>query len=357
MVKNKEILKNKLDLKSFLIDVLLKTKNTSLDLFKIMVPIVLAIKILQEINLLEYIVHPFNYIMQLVGLPEIYSLVWLGAIFNTCYMAMTLVAVFFQEYPLTVEQITVLGFMVLVSHSLFIEGAIVHKFKVNGFFNTFLRVITSLVFGYLIHITAQHFGLMQERATSPFYTETVFYSKTFLELYKTGMLHSEFNIWFDNILIWLYSQGKTLCLIVFVIFTIFLVIELLKRFNIVSKIDALFKPFFSIMRISKSNYTVTSICYLIGLSYGYGLLKEERDKSPYFKKDQPFKSLSFLAIAHAIIEDGIIFILLGANGWIVILGRSLVGVLVVMILSWLVLPRLSEKTKNKWLYKNISTQN
>lgn len=351
MVKNQEALKNKIDLKGFLITVLSKTKNTVFDLFKIMIPIILIIKILQEVNLLEYIVHPFNYIMQLVGLPEIYALAWLGAIFNTCYMAMTLIAVFFQENPLSVEQITVLGLMILISHSLFIEGAIVHKFKVNGFFSTFLRVISSLIFGYLLHITSQYFGWMQERATSPFYTETKFYSKTFLDLYNAGVLNLDFNIWFENILLWLYSQGKTLCLITFVIFIIFLIIELLKRFNVVGKIDAVFKPFFSMMRISKKNNTVTSICYLIGLSYGYGLLKEEKENSPFFKKDQPFKVLSFLAIAHAIIEDGLIFILLGANGWIVILGRSMWAVLVVMILSWLILPNLSEKTKNKYLYK------
>jgi hypothetical protein len=149
----------------------------------------------------------------------------------------------------------------------------------------------------------------------------------------------------------LYSQGKTLCLITFVIFVIFVVIELLKSLNIIGKIDALFKPFFSMMRISKSNYTVTSICYLIGLSYGYGLLKEEKQKSPFFKKDQPFKVLSFLAIAHAVIEDGIIFVLLGANGWVVILGRSLWAVFVVVILSWGILPFVSEKAKNKFLYK------
>jgi hypothetical protein len=350
MLDNKKT-KNKLNLQEFLIAVLLKTKDTSWDLFKIMIPIIIIIKVLQEVNLLEYIVHPFNYIMQFVGLPEVYSLVWLGAIFNTCYMAMTLVAVFFQDYPLTVEQITVLGIMILISHSLFIEGAIVHKFKVNGFFNIFLRVISSLIFGYLIHITAQYFGWMQERATSPFYTETKFYSKTFLELYNSGVLNIEFNTWLENIWLWLYSQGKTLCLITFVIFVIFVVIELLKSLNIIGKIDALFKPFFSMMRISKSNYTVTSICYLIGLSYGYGLLKEEKQKSPFFKKDQPFKVLSFLAIAHAVIEDGIIFVLLGANGWVVILGRSLWAVFVVVILSWGILPFVSEKAKNKFLYK------
>lgn len=328
-----------------------KTKKTVIDLFKIMIPIIFIIKVLQEVNLIEYIIHPFNIVMSFLGLPEIYSLVWLGAIFNTCYMAMTLVAVFFQEYPLTVEQITVLGLVVLIAHSLFIEGAIAHKLGVNAIFNTLLRVVSALLLGYLVHIFAQYFGIMQERATSPFYEDIEFYNKTILELYRSGTLGSEFWTWFENLIFWFYSQARTLCLIIIVIFSIFTIIELLKRFCVVDKIDVLFRKFFSFIKISKKNYTTTSICYLIGISYGYGLLKEEKENSIYFSKDQPFKVLSFLAIAHAIIEDGMIFILLGANGWCVILLRSLWAVLIVALLSWGVLPRLSAKTKNKYLYK------
>ncbi|MDR0484756.1 MAG: hypothetical protein LBH40_05720 [Alphaproteobacteria bacterium] len=345
--------KEKLSLKEYLTTVIVKTKETVWDLFKIMIPLIFVIKIIQELNLLQYCVYPFEFIMGAVGIPDVYALAWLGAIFNTCYMAMTLIAVFFNDYPLTVEQISVLGLMILISHSLIIEGAIIHKFKVNGFFATALRIFCSLLFGYLIHITAQYFGIMQQQATSIFYGNEEIYHNTFIGLYSAGELSAEFNIWLKNVLLWFLSQAKTLCLITFVIFVIFLLIQFMKDFNIVQKIDALFKPFWSVMRISKKNYTVTSICYLIGLSYGYGILKEESEKNMYFKKDQPFKVLSFLAIVHAVIEDGLIFILLGANGWIVILGRTLIGILIVAIMARFILPRLSSKTKNKYLYKRV----
>ncbi|MCL2567296.1 MAG: hypothetical protein FWE18_04300 [Alphaproteobacteria bacterium] len=339
--------------KQYLIDVLLKTKETSWELFRIMIPLILLIKIIQELNLLQYFVYPFEFIMGAVGIPDIYALAWLGAIFNTCYMAMTLIAVFFNDYPLTVEQISVLGLMILISHSLIIEGAIISKFKVSGIYSIVLRVVCSLLFGYLFHITAQYFGIMQQRATSIFYGSSEVYHQNFMELYFAGNLAAEFNVWLQNVLFWFLAQAKTMCLIAFVIFVIFLLIQFMKDFNIVQKIDKLFKPFWSVMSISKRNYTVTSICYLIGLSYGYGILKEESEKNIYFRKDQPFKVLSFLAIVHAVIEDGIIFMLLGASGWIVIVGRTIIGILVVAVLVRLVLPRLSSETKNKFLYKRV----
>ncbi len=351
MVGNQKESKNSVKIKDFLLKVFFKTKSITLDLFKIMIPIILSIKILQEINILDYIVLPFNYIMQIVGLPEIYALAWIGAIFNTSYVAMTLIAVFFQEHPLTVEQVSVLGIMILISHALFIEGVIVHKLRLNAFFNTILRLSSSFIVGYLVHISAQYFGWMQEEATSPFYIETEIYGKTVIDLYNAGVLSSDFNIWFKNILLWFYSQLKTFCLIAIVIYTIFSLVQLLKDFNVVGKIDSLFKPFFSIMKISKKNYTATSICYLIGLSYGYGVLKEERDNSKFFRRDQPFKVVTFLSLAHAIIEEGLIFVLLGASPWVVVLGRTLWGLVITIILSWLILPRLSTKNKHKYLYK------
>ncbi|MDR2007568.1 MAG: hypothetical protein LBQ34_01180 [Alphaproteobacteria bacterium] len=337
--------------KKFLFGVVLKTKETCWDLFKIMIPLIFLIKVIQELDLLKYFVYPFEFIMGAVGIPDIYALAWLGAIFNTCYMAMTLIAVFFNDYPLTVEQISVLGLMILISHSLIIEGAIISKFKVSGIYSIVLRVVCSLFFGYLLHITAQYFGIMQQRATSIFYGNVEMYHHTFLELYFAGNLAAEFHTWLINVLWWFYAQAKTIVLITFVIFMLFVLIQLMKDFNVVQKIDKIFKPFWSIMGISKRNYTVTSICYLIGLSYGYGILKEESEKSISFRKDQPFKVLSFLAIVHAVIEDGIIFMLLGASGWVVIVGRTLIGILVVWLLVRFIMPRLSERTKNKFLYK------
>ncbi len=336
---------------NYLAPIAKKTYIAATDLFKIMIPLVIMIKIVQEFNLLNYLVIPFYPIMELLGIPAVYSIVWLSAIFNTCYVAVTLLALFFQDYPLTVEQVSVLGITILISHSLFVEGSIVNKLKVRYGWITFIRLLSSILFGYLIHITAQTFGIMQEIAQSPLYGKHIEKSMTFLDLYQADIFKTDYIIWLSHIGVWALSQIKTLTLILIAIFIIFTIVQLMKDFNLVKKITAIFTPFLSVMKISRSNNTVTTICYMIGLSYGYGMLKEEANNSPYFKKEQPFKVITFLALAHAIVEDGLIFMFLGASGWIVILGRSLWAVLVVVIMSWFVLPKLSYQTKKKYLYK------
>ena len=57
----------------------------SLDLFKIMVPVVIAVKILQELNLIGYLAAPLAPIMKLVGLPGEMGLVWATAPVNNIY--------------------------------------------------------------------------------------------------------------------------------------------------------------------------------------------------------------------------------------------------------------------------------
>lgn len=50
-------------------DILWRSGRISLELYKIMIPIIIAVKILQELGLIAWLALPLAPIMQLVGLP------------------------------------------------------------------------------------------------------------------------------------------------------------------------------------------------------------------------------------------------------------------------------------------------
>ncbi|MFL1780960.1 hypothetical protein ABSA28_00670 [Candidatus Hepatincolaceae symbiont of Richtersius coronifer] len=327
-----------------------KAIYNALALFKFMVPTVIAIKIFQELNLVGYLAYPFTPIMEVLGLPSIYALAWIGGILNNNYTTFSILLLLFPSAPLNYEQLTVITLISLVFHSIIVESTIAYKLKINPFWSAGIRFISAVILGFLVHIICQYFGLMQDLVKNPLLYKNYVVNPNFMDLIHNATLGSNYSKWLLRLAIWIKAEVMMLLLITIIIFLAFLLVQLLKDLRLLNKINLLFSPLCRILKISKYNSMVTLITYIIGLSYGWGLLKEEATVNKFFKKDQAFKVITFLSLAHAIIEDSIIFIILGANGWILILGRTLWAFVVVYVVSRALLPNLTEKFKNKYLY-------
>ncbi len=134
--------------------------NTSL--FKVMIPAVIIVKILEELGAVKYLSLFLAPLMQLVGLPEEAAIVWAGTILTTTYTGMVLFFNAFQDNPLTVAQTTVLATMILMAHSLPIELAITRKAGLKLFYGLMLRVGTGLLAGFCLHHFYSSFNFSTE---------------------------------------------------------------------------------------------------------------------------------------------------------------------------------------------------
>ena len=92
-------------------------------LLKVMLPALLVVKALDMAGATGWLAVLLSPSMQLVGLPDAMGLVWATAMLTNLYTAIAVYAGFAAQEPLTVAQATVLGTMMLVSHSLPVEGA------------------------------------------------------------------------------------------------------------------------------------------------------------------------------------------------------------------------------------------
>jgi hypothetical protein len=84
---------------------------------------------------------------------------------------------------------------------------------------------------------------------------------------------------------------------------------------------------------------------VFGIAYGAGVLIPQA-RSGDLDRRQVFLIGAFLCICHAMIEDTLLFMALGGNGWWIFLSRTVVAIAVVYILSRLPWPAAATQTGN-----------
>jgi hypothetical protein len=78
---------------------------------------------------------------------------------------------------------------------------------------------------------------------------------------------------------------------------------------------------------------------IFGIAYGAGVLIPQA-RSGELDRRQIFLVTAFLSICHAIIEDTLLFVAVGANGWVIVITRFVAALVIVFTLSKLSWPAL-----------------
>ena len=121
--------------------------KTLFDLMKILVPVNICVQLLSISGLLNYIADLFAPILSVIGLPGEASLVLILGWFSRIYAALGALA----AIKLTSIQMTTIAIMLSLAHNLITEGAVVKKLGVSMFISVSLRLLFSLVMGFLFY--------------------------------------------------------------------------------------------------------------------------------------------------------------------------------------------------------------
>lgn len=117
-------------------------------LFKIMTPVYIFISILKEIEVLEVLAGYFSPFMKFFGLPgEAALAIVLGWTVNL-YAAIAA----FAGLGLSIRQVTILAVMLGISHSHFMETAIIGRMKARPWLILPIRIVISLFIGALMNL-------------------------------------------------------------------------------------------------------------------------------------------------------------------------------------------------------------
>ncbi len=120
-----------------------------------------------------------------------------------------------------------------------------------------------------------------------------------------------------------------------IIFFVMLIIEVLKAFHILNKINNFTFKFTKYLGISPSANFPLLVGLLIGISYGAGAIIASYKKNDMTKKDVLLVSV-FLCICHALIEDTLLFIKIGANGFIIVIVRIITAIIATLVTKYTV---------------------
>ena len=300
------------------------TGSTYLFLLKIMIPISIIVKILEQVGAIEIIGQNLSPAMGIVGLPGDFGLVIATAMITNIYGALI---VFFQlsiVNTYTVAQVTILASMMLIAHTLPIEARIAQKAGVKLWFTLTFRIFCAFVFGAVLNIFFSRFNLFQNENILIWKPE---YSN-------------------PTIIQWVLGQVGYYIMIFLIIFGLVLLIRVLKTTGALERLNNFLKPGVEFLGRSKNAAILPIIGMTLGLAYGGGLIVKEA-KSRLISKKDVFLSLSFMDLSHSLIEDTLLTLAIGASLFGILFGRIIFTSFIMFILIKTI-NRLSKKTFEKY---------
>ncbi len=298
------------------------------ELLKVMIPIMVLVRLGVEFGLIDYVSLVFTPFMDMVGLPPEAGIIWTTAMLVNIYAAMVALVALLPEAPMTVAQVTVLGSMILIAHSLPIEQRIVQKSGPSFTATTLLRVTGALVYGALLNLFYLAFDFLQTNASIDWLPQT-----------QTNASWAQ----------WALDSVVSLFYIFWIILALILLLKLLEILKITDLISKALAPLLGLMGISNHAIPVTMIGVMLGLSYGGALILKEAREGKMSPQDI-FLSLSFMCLFHSVIEDTLLIFALGADLSGILIGRFLFAFVVLFILGKLI-AKMPETTFNKLLFR------
>ena len=291
------------------------------ELFRIMIPTLIIVKILQELGFVDILNNLLSPLMFLVGLPEEIGIVVTTTILTSPYTGLAVLAGLPLENGLTSAQASVLGLLILFAHSLPIEALICRRAGVRIRATIFVRLILGFLFCVMLHQFLNATNLLSSQATiiipfsepSPILLDCVF------------------------------NQIKTLLIIFIIIVLIVILIEIFKYIGIQRLIELSLKPFLNLIGVGERASTIAVVGVTLGIGFGGGLLIQEV-KSGKIKYKDVFGVITLIGMLHSVIEDTGLVSLMGANIFITLLLRCILTLLCV----YLILKIFSNYSEDFW---------
>ena len=268
--------------------------KVSYDLFKIMVPVIIAVKILQELDLIKYLAMPLGPVMNVVGLPGEMGLVWATALLNNIYSSIIVLLSLVKDVPITTAQATILGTMILVAHNLPIELKIAQKSGPRLIFQAISRLSSAFILGWFLNTVYSWFNLLQQPAD------------ILLTPKSENVLNNE------SLISWAANEVQNLFFVFLVILGLFFLLRTLEKLRIVDVINRILRPVLELMGIGPKASAITVIGNTLGIAFGGGLIIHEA-KSGHIDKKDVFYSLTLMGLSHSLIEDTLLMIMIGGH--------------------------------------------
>jgi hypothetical protein len=248
--------------------------------------------------------------MSLLGLPDVLGIVWAAALLTNIYTALILFFSLAADLSLTLEQVTVLGTLILIGHAIPVEGAVARRAGVPWSVTIALRIGGALVLGAILHAIYSQLPSFQQPAQFIWQPQAV-----------------------DNSLTgWVVTQIQSLAIAFIIINVLIALLKLLRHLGLERWIHIGLAPFLKVMGIGRAAANVTGIGFTLGLSYGAGLIIQDLDKGVMSRKDA-YLTICFLGLTHSVVEDTLLIMTMGADLSGILWARVIFSFVIIAMMS------------------------
>ena len=284
-------------------------KDVVIPLYKILIPFVFIIKLLEVTGVVDVIAKAFAPLMGLIGLPTELGIIWVTALVVNIYAALILFVNILPYLDVSVAQITILTVAMLLCHNLLVESAISRSAGVSFLFTSFYRFVSALFVCFILNLIYSKFNYLNE----PFSTSFT------LEPPQSGL-------WF-----WLKDQMLYLIYIFVIVVALVAILEILKVIGIENFLKRILVPPLRFFGISESAMNIIIVGMTIGLQFGGGILIKEVNTAK-IDKQSVFLSILMINLVHAIIEDTLLMLAVGGHYSGVVFARIISGLVISLVM-------------------------
>jgi hypothetical protein len=297
-------------LKKTAIELFFAALHASVELFKIIIPISIATRFLQQWGIVDQLGVLLGPVMELVGLPGQLGLVWATGMVTSIYGGMVVFASVAPGLELSVAQVTVLGSMILVAHGLPVELRIAQKAGTRFRAMALIRIGGALLLGWLLHMGYQLSGALQQANHA---------------LWNPAKVEPAWSAW-------VVAELRNIVMIFIIILGLMTFLRVLKKLGISDLMTRLLEPVLAVLGMGREAAPITIIGMTLGLSYGGGLIIQEAQSGRLNQRDI-FASVALMGLCHSIFEDTLLVMVLGAHVSGIFWGRLLFSLLAVFLLA------------------------
>jgi spore maturation protein SpmB len=286
-----------------------ETWLTSWELIRLIVPVAILTKILDDAGMIGMLSGVLEPVMELIGLPGSLGLVWATAMITTLYGGMAVFATLAPGLDLTSAQITVLCSAMLIAHSLPIELAVSKRAGATLMPILLLRLLGAFVYAFLLHQICQHFQLWQDVPSL---------------LFSAGMKTSGY-------LGWVLELVRNVALIVVIICLILVAMKILKKIGALGLLERLLYPVLPLFGMGRNAAPITVVGMVMGIGYGGALIIRETNKGK-LSRSEVFNSMALMGLCHGLVEDTLLMVALGGKLGGILLGRIVFSLVLIFFL-------------------------
>lgn len=270
-------------------------------LLKLMIPISLAVTLMQHFGILAWIATWINPMFVHFGLPGESAVAFISGAAAGTYAGLAVM----MSIPLTMKQASILALMIALCHALPMECA-VNKKTGSSFWNmAVIRIVMALLCAFTLNL------LLPEIAGKYIY------------------LGAEADSSLAEVTItWVLSQVKMSLMVMLIIFTLMVVQRMLEAYRLLDSLSRLLSPlmlFFGLPRHASYMWLVGNV---LGISYGSAVMLELEEKG-LVTKDEANDVNYHLIMNHSMLEDTIVFAATGISAILLITTRVSFALLLV----------------------------